>query len=320
MAQQIAQSGDPAKIRTQLELMRKGMMSDTQQLSEAQQQEKNRHDQALETQASATAANTSAYRNAELGLRRQQIGVQGAELKLKQDQAGVASDGSPTPLATAIASGHIPVDRMGYLLAKNPGLVEGVMKVDPTFDGSKAAAYPSVYKDFTSTKPNTAGGALNAGGTALGHLLELKNMNTVESHIPGTPDYTAYMNKVDTVATELAKFYGDSTVPGIASIKRTLASNLPGNRDAAIATQAQSMGDKFDAYQQSWENAAPSKSYQAPLPGISPKAIAARAALDPNFRAAQVAKSGASRTAPPQSQDSGGKSNDPFAQFGGKAH
>ena len=39
--------------------------------------------------------------------------------------------------------------------------------------------------------------------------------------------YTAYQNKADTVATELAKFYGDSTIPAIAAIKSTLTSQLP---------------------------------------------------------------------------------------------
>jgi len=43
------------------------------------------------------------------------------------------------------------------------------------------------------------------------------------------------------------------------------------------------MGDKLDAYEQEWKNAAPSKAYQAPMPGISPQAKAARARLDPNY-------------------------------------
>lgn len=195
---------------------------------------------------------------------------------------GTAPDGSN--LVDSIGTGKITADRLAYLLAKNPQLVSGVVAKYPDFDSSKAAAYPSTYKDFTSSKSGTAGGALNAGGTALGHLKELSDLNTVASHIPGSPAYNRYMNKVDTVATELAKFYGDSTVPGIAAIKKTLTETLPGNRQAAIETQAQSMGDKFDAYQQTWDNAAPSKSYEAPMPGISRKAMEARAALDPRYK------------------------------------
>ena len=48
MAQQIAQSGDPAKIRQQLDIMRKGMLSDTQLLTEAKDQETARHNKAME--------------------------------------------------------------------------------------------------------------------------------------------------------------------------------------------------------------------------------------------------------------------------------
>lgn len=189
------------------------------------------------------------------------------------------------PSANAIASGHVTPERMSYLLARNPKLIDDVLKVDPKFDSSKAESYPATYKDFTSGKTSVQ---LNAGGTALGHLSELQHLNTVESHIPGTPAYTRYQNKADTVAVELAKFYGDATIPGIASIKKTLTSTLPGTRNAAITTQAQSMGDKLDSFEQTWKNAAPSSVYQAPMPGISQKAMDARAALDPAYRERRV--------------------------------
>lgn len=197
-------------------------------------------------------------------------------LNLNRQKSGVDAGGGPNALAQAIATGHVTPERMSYLLSRNPGLVEGVMQIDPSFDSSKAQAYPATYKDFTSGKTAVA---INAGATALGHLQELSRMNTNESHIPGTPDYNAYQNKADTVASELAKFYGDATIPAIAAIKKTLTATLPGNRQAAIRTQAESMGDKLDAFQQQWENAAPSKVYQAPMPGISEKAMAARRAL-----------------------------------------
>jgi hypothetical protein len=115
------------------------------------------------------------------------------------------------------------------------------------------------------------------------HLHELQQLNTATSHIPHTSDWTAYQNKADTVASELAKFYGDATIPAIKSIKDTLTSTLPGNRDAAIRTQARSMGDKFDSYEQQWKNAAPSAAYQAKMPTVSQNAKSARAALDPEY-------------------------------------
>jgi hypothetical protein len=237
------------------------------------------------------AAQTAAYQTGELKQGAQRTGIEGARLGLER-QKYKDSMGGPdgSGLVDSIGTGKIAMDRLAYLVAKNPALLESVTAKYPDFDGSKAGAYVNAYKDFTSSKAGSAGGALNAGGTALGHLQELKALNTVGSHIPGTPAHNAYMNKVDTVATELAKFYGDSTVSGIGAIRSTLASNLPGTRDAAIKTQAQSMGDKFDAYQQTWDNAAPSKAYEAPMPQISQKAMEARAALDPNYHAAQVMK------------------------------
>lgn len=258
-----------------------------------------------QTETAKRDAQTAAYQTGELGQGAQRIGIEQGQLNVaRQKQAfeqGQTSDGSGGSLVDAIGTGKIAVDRLGYMIAKQPGLLQAVEQKYPDFDSSKAGAYVSAYKDFTSSKSNSAGGALNAGGTALGHLQELSNMNTVASHIPGTPSYNAYMNKVDTVSTELAKFYGDSTVSGIGAIRNTLASTLPGTRQAAIQTQAQSMGDKFDAYQQTWDNAAPSKAYEAPMPGISQSAMNARAALDPTYRAKAVtaAQKSASPTSPP---------------------
>lgn len=281
-AAQLAQL-PPAQIRTSLGTMQKGLMSETQLMENALKtaQTGEATSRAHEADVNATLApqrlaNEQANQRAERAQRQQGLNIEAARLNFERNRAGIDPNGSANTLAEAIAQGHITPDRMGYLLSRNPDLLQGVMKADPTFDSSKAQTYPAVYKDFTSGKTSVA---LNAGATALGHLQELKNMNTVESHIPGTPDYNAYMNKVDTVATELAKFYGDSTVSGISAIRKTLASQLPGTRDAAIKTQAQSMGDKLDAYQQQWQNAAPSKAYQAPMPGISPRAQAARVAL-----------------------------------------
>lgn len=199
-----------------------------------------------------------------------------------------ADQASDPELVDSIGSGHIAPERMAYLLSRNPALLDAVTKKYPDFDGSKAQAYTKTYDDFTSTKPNTAGGALNAGATAMEHLKKLQTLNTVKSHIPGTAQYNAYHNQLDTLAPELAKFYGDTTIPAIEALKSTLGATLPGNRQAAITTQAQSMGKKFDNYEQSWRNAAPSASYEAPMPGVSDEAKEARAALDPEYRQRRV--------------------------------
>jgi hypothetical protein len=212
-------------------------------------------------------------------------GFQG-DPKATTPEAFMASLGSEEQsLVKEIGTGKMVIDRLGYLATRKPEILEAVAKAFPDFDSSKAAAYPKVYADFTSTKPNTAGGALNAGGTAMGHLAELRALNTPASHIPHTPAWTAYQNKADTLATELARFYGDTTIPAIAAIKDTLTSTLPGNREAAITTQAQSMGDKLESYENSWTNGAPSKSYEAPMPHISLAQKKAFASLNPKYAA-----------------------------------
>jgi hypothetical protein len=180
----------------------------------------------------------------------------------------------------AIGTGHIAPERMSYLLARNPQLLDAVMQKYPDFDSSKAESYQHTYRDFTSGKTSQA---LNNGATALNHLNDLSALNTPASHIPHTNAWTAYQNQLDTVVSELGKFYGNDTIPGLAGYRKTLDTTLPGNRAAAIHQQAHAMGEKLDSYEQEWSNAAPSAAYQAPMPGISDKAKAARAALDPTW-------------------------------------
>jgi hypothetical protein len=230
------------------------------------------------------ADQTTKFQNSELNLRGQTLNLEKKKLEMMTG-TGEGNGG----LVDEIGKGKMAPERMGYLLARNPQLMSAVAAKYPDFDSSKIQGYIAATKDFTS---GTTSKQLNAGGTALKHLEELNNLNTDKSHIPGTSDYNRYQNKVDTVASELAKFYGDATIPAIASIKSTLAAQLPGNRKAAIQEQAKSMGDKLDSYEQQWKNAAPSSSYQAPMPGIDAGAKAARAKLDPAYAARTQSQSG----------------------------
>jgi hypothetical protein len=195
---------------------------------------------------------------------------------LPPDQAALVRD---------VGTGKAAPERISNLLGRGQSkssqqLMAQVAAAYPDLDTSKLAAYPKTYQDYTSGKTAQA---LNSGATVLLHLDNLQKLNTVESHIPHTPDYTAYKNQADTLAPELAKFYGHSSDADIASYKDTLMSQLPGNRKAAITTQAASMGKKFDSYQQQWRNAAPSAAYEAPMPGMSDAAKLARGRLDPEY-------------------------------------
>lgn len=183
-------------------------------------------------------------------------------------------------LIDELGKGKIGLNRLDYLVTRNPEVIEAVTRAYPDFDSTKVHNYIDTSKDFHAGKTSTE---LVAGGTALKHLSELKDLNTIESRIPGTADYQKFQNKLQTVAPELGRFYGNTTEPGIASYAKTLGALT--NRDAAIETQAKSMGDRLDSYEQKWKNAAPSAAYQAPLPNIDATALKARAKLDPEYAA-----------------------------------
>lgn len=188
-------------------------------------------------------------------------------------------------LVDTIGTGKMPVGKLAYLLARKPELMSAVARKYPDFDGSKIDSYVKTYQDFTSGKASVQ---LNSGGTALMHLRNLQRLNTVASHIPHTPAWTAYQNQAATLSTELANFYGNSTIPAIKDIRDSLSSTLPGNRQAAIKTQSQSMSKKFDEFEAQWKAAAPSAAYEAQMPKIGPEAEEARAALDPDYAARKV--------------------------------
>lgn len=209
--------------------------------------------------------------------------TQAGENARQQTTLNAKGGGADDELIDQIGTGKIAASNMGYLLARNPDLVKAVVKKYPDFDSSKAASYLKTSQDFTSGK---TAAALNSVGTSLLHLKDLKNLNTVESHIPGTPDYNAYQAQIEPLAEEMSKFYGGGvgSVASTNSFKKALSSQFPGTRDAAIKTAAKALGVKLDNYEQQWSNAAPSSHYQLPMPGISDEAKSARAALDPTYK------------------------------------
>jgi hypothetical protein len=113
------------------------------------------------------------------------------------------------------------------------------------------------------------------------HLASLERLNTDESYIPGTAAHKDYINQATTLATELAKFYGDATIPAIDKIYQSLTGI---QRGTAIRRQATSMSKKMDEYRQQWVNAAPSSIYEAQMPRLAPEAEEARKHFDPEYR------------------------------------
>jgi hypothetical protein len=166
-----------------------------------------------------------------------------------------------------IAEGSLNVGRMAYLLARNPALVAAVKRYDSNFDNSKVDGYAKMVTDFTTGK---VGESLKSGATAMNHLRELYDLNTAGSRIPGTSDYQKFQSKLDTLASELATFYGNNTVSGIEGYKTTLGSFA--NRGAAITEQSKSMADRYDNIKAQWVAGAPSDVYYGKMPDINQKA------------------------------------------------
>jgi hypothetical protein len=212
--------------------------------------------------------------------------VEAQKVRISAASKSAHGGGPITPeqqnLIQQIGTGKMALGRMDYLLAKNPALLQAVSEQFPDFDSSKIKSYSDAYRSFTSGPDSKQ---VNAGAVAIQHLAELKQLNddhSIAVRTPGTEAHNRFQNLLDTVADELVTFYGEpKTNEAMANKKKTLGALF--NRDGAIEEQAKAMGVKFDELEQKWKNAAPSSAYQAPLPGVSQKAMQARAALDPEY-------------------------------------
>lgn len=197
---------------------------------------------------------------------------------------GAQPGASGNPLIDAVGQGKLAPDRLGYLLTRNPQLLQQVVKYYPDFDSTKAASYVTTYKEFTSTKQNTAGGALRAGATAMGHLAQLYDLvEKPSTYMPGTDNAKSASELVQFLGGELAKFYGTNNVTEVEALKKAIGSGFPWQKIQAVKTAVHAMGVQFDNYEQQWKNAAPSKAYEAPMPNVSDQTKAIRATLDPEY-------------------------------------
>jgi len=174
----------------------------------------------------------------------------------------------------------------------------------PDFAAGKVGGYVQSAKEFTSSKPNTAGAQLQSAGTALKHLYHLQQLNTTRSLIPGTNAHQDYETQLTVLADELAKFYGTNTAEARAKLEGNLDSVRPSNRQHGITTQVHALGEKLDSLEQQWHNAAPSSAYFPLMPQIDDKAKAARAYFDPEYAARY--KSEAAAQPPPRTPTVGG--------------
>lgn len=185
----------------------------------------------------------------------------------------------PGGLIDMIGQGRAGPGHLAFLAARKPELLDQVAQKYPGFDQTKVDAYANAYKEFTGGKVATQ---LNALGAATKHLDLLSRLNTNMARVKKTDDFQAYETALDTVAPELARFYGDETIPGIAGQRKTLGTTI-GSRQKAIDTKIDTMVDKYFEFRQQWKNASPSAAYEARMPDISDDAKQAMAKHNKRF-------------------------------------
>lgn len=196
--------------------------------------------------------------------------------KANADADKAEKEGVTDPsLVQGIGSGAIAPERLGYILGKKEGqkLLADVKAAFPDLDTSKLESYPKLYADFTSGKSAQSLQNLN---TALMHIEDLRGLNTYGSRIPGSESKHAFESKLTNASAEianaLAKPGATATKEEIAQVKNSLNPFL--NRDSAITTQIHSMVEQYRSIRNKWINGAPSASYEAKIPDLSPESRA----------------------------------------------
>ena len=96
---------------------------------------------------------------------------------------GAATPANEDALIDSIGTGKIEINKLGRMLQKDPQLAVKIAQRYPDFDTTKVNSYLQVHHAFTSGREAQQ---LTSGDAVLQHLKELKDMNTVQSHIPGT--------------------------------------------------------------------------------------------------------------------------------------
>lgn len=205
MAQQIAQSGNPQQIRTQLDTMRKGMMADSQLLDDAQKTAATQKDTAQASQATAAAAKDTAemaaggttamadsrYRNVVMAQKLgRPVSPEDAAFKTAyEDQkkivpvanfnlqnAGVGSQGgAPSALAQSVASGQM---KWGDVISpRTPMAVKQqfaaeVKQINPNFNSGDFTVEQKVREDFTSGTDSNSLTAINRAREHMGVFMQ----------------------------------------------------------------------------------------------------------------------------------------------------
>jgi hypothetical protein len=188
-------------------------------------------------------------------------------------------------ILTSIAEGRNPKMNVQNRKGELTPLGLAVMQAYPDFNFQKAAKYGDTLKEYQSVKNGTAGGMLDAGGTALTHLarlMQINDQNPVDVHRSGSPSNKAYATLLNTVADELGTFYNEPKTNDVIKGKIETLGGL-WNRNSAITEQARAMTEKFNSLQTSWDNASPRDSFRPPMPNVTDDAKTAMQKIVPEF-------------------------------------
>jgi len=319
-AAQLAQSGNPAQIRQQLDLMRKTNMAQSQILDEAQKKAQTGEAIARTNEANVNAnlapqrlaseqANQAATRRQE----QQRIGIEGARLGLERQKASIDQMQSGATgadfLATlpagaqaqvkAAANGDIAIPPPSARSPQAQAIRSAVMQYDPTYTDAR-------YKGKQNFK--TAGDAQNVVqlSTAMEHADRAIANSAKAGFAPAlgsktfeSPESAAYMQDAEFLTGEVGKLVknGVLSVDEGNKISSGLTASRQSVRDSALNETMDLLGGKARAVFQKYKTATgqdlPQKEF-----------------FDPKTQQ-RLTKYGIVQP------DAG---SDPFAAFGGKAH
>ena len=141
----------------------------------------------------------------------------------------------------------------------------------PDLDDAKLKEYPKAVTEFTTGQ---TGKGIVAQGTAINHLRAAYDNTGVESYIPLTAENKRYNADATFVSEEMGKYLkgGVATEGEVKAIQDGIKSSIPWVRKAALENAARIIDGRRSELKQQWQNSLPSKSYQPPMPNVSPEA------------------------------------------------
>jgi polyhydroxyalkanoate synthesis regulator phasin len=272
-----------------------------QELARRQKQAELTAEQAKPQQAAATAAETARHNVVDEGNARQRISIEGARLNFEKQRQGTQDGSAIEAQAQQIANGDVK----GLSQARQNPFARAVMsrvyEINPKYSDSLYTA----TQDLRSSKPNSMGGNVGRLGTAILHadeaLSHSKDLGFSEGLLTGvgTSGTAAYKQAAEFLTGEIGQYVtgGKLTVDEGKKLSSDLMSSRQGVRDSALHEIITLSKGKLQSQMGQFKNAT-----QTDFPTdrvFSDSAISSA-----------LHKHGVIDT----------PSNDPFAQFGGKAH